>query len=884
MRTLYAKLKAGIAVLGWKTAIWVVLPVVCGALASMFIMAMVMKQDTRQFLGQLMAQEMVSLDRELAFLEAEMERLATNPVLINAMADIRLRQETLPELMAGFAYRLHVKSFVLTDPVGSAVFTHMNPMPDDQELPNLKEAVATGKVASYLNPSQGMYVVAAPIHYYKSLQGVIVAGFDLEAVVRRSLVAGGGVKLTVEKRAWSLGGDEGTGVWQSRQATNQTPLLYRLGVHFSAGLGEGGASRIKVLGFLLFAGLGSGLMVWFVSAWVVGGIRTSMANSFDWSQRVGRFRGMAVPQVATKNGASAEEDGPSEAEVKVRQVGMDDLVRCRTRDLEKVDEGWRTVIDALPVRLFWKDRGGMYRGCNAEFARDAGLASCKDVVDLRETDMPWQERVSQCQELEQTVWAEARPSLYRAESIRLASGENMNAIVSRLPLKDDQGEVTGMVGVYWEVFEKREERMVTEQPRRLAEMEKWLWRFSSVVNQGTPLVLIANVKGEVGYVSPSFCTALGINPEDILGKPHELMNIGLVGEAGKPWQGELEVARKDGWTLRVLTMVAPIPNKEGRIEDYFSLSQDISAFKEMERDLTESRERLLSVLRFAEEGVWEWDLVRDWMIFSPRWLLMFGIEGVDPDPGKGRENRHQRVHPDEREIVEGAIQVHLSGVREFYMSEHRMRHEDGHWMTVLERGRITRWDEQGTPLRMVCGVVDRSDRVGEPGREMPTAALAAQPEPAAIVATEVIPEESQALGGEVPPVSVFVRPWPQVHGLDIVAGLGRVAGDIQLYRHLLAGFHEKYFDLTKRLQEMMVKSRYDRINRELQGVREVLFELGAFGLHDQVGALEGVLQCSPRKKTVIIDQFIPFCRTFDVLMEELRRWKDQEADFEGRRS
>lgn len=38
------------------------------------------------------------------------------------------------------------------------------------------------------------------------------------------------------------------------------------------------------------------------------------------------------------------------------------------------------IINAIPVRVFWKDRDLVYLGCNTIFARDAGFTDPKDII------------------------------------------------------------------------------------------------------------------------------------------------------------------------------------------------------------------------------------------------------------------------------------------------------------------------------------------------------------------------------------------------------------------------------------------------------------------------------------------------------------------------
>ncbi|HYW83890.1 MAG TPA: hypothetical protein VFB30_11575, partial [Spirochaetia bacterium] len=56
------------------------------------------------------------------------------------------------------------------------------------------------------------------------------------------------------------------------------------------------------------------------------------------------------------------------------------------------DATLRSVIDALPLSIFWKDRDSRYLGCNEFFARVAELADSHAVAGLSDLDMPWAEK------------------------------------------------------------------------------------------------------------------------------------------------------------------------------------------------------------------------------------------------------------------------------------------------------------------------------------------------------------------------------------------------------------------------------------------------------------------------------------------------------------
>ena len=68
------------------------------------------------------------------------------------------------------------------------------------------------------------------------------------------------------------------------------------------------------------------------------------------------------------------------------------------------------------------------------------------------------------------------------------------------------------------------------------------------------------------------------------------------------------------------------------------------------------------------------------------------------------------THPDDLEKSERLLEKHFNGEIEYYECECRMRHKNGEWVWVLDRGMVVAWDEQGRPLRMAGTHTDISAR------------------------------------------------------------------------------------------------------------------------------------------------------------------------------
>ncbi len=52
-------------------------------------------------------------------------------------------------------------------------------------------------------------------------------------------------------------------------------------------------------------------------------------------------------------------------------------------------KGLLALLDALPIGIFWKDRDSCYLGCNAAFARDAGVADPAQIVGMFDRELAW---------------------------------------------------------------------------------------------------------------------------------------------------------------------------------------------------------------------------------------------------------------------------------------------------------------------------------------------------------------------------------------------------------------------------------------------------------------------------------------------------------------
>ena len=76
---------------------------------------------------------------------------------------------------------------------------------------------------------------------------------------------------------------------------------------------------------------------------------------------------------------------------------------------------------------------------------------------------------------------------------------------------------------------------------------------------------------------------------------------------------------------------------------------------------------------------------------------------VTPSRRSGRPSTEwsRRIHPDDHPRVMQAIADYRDGRIPVYETEHRLRHRDGHWVWILDRGKIVERRADGSPRRVV---------------------------------------------------------------------------------------------------------------------------------------------------------------------------------------
>lgn len=121
--------------------------------------------------------------------------------------------------------------------------------------------------------------------------------------------------------------------------------------------------------------------------------------------------------------------------------------------------------------------------------------------------------------------------------------------------------------------------------------------------------------------------------------------------------------------------------------------------RRMNEELVQERARLTATLDGTRVGTWEWNVQTGQTIFNQEWADMVGYTLEELQP-VSIQTWMRLSHPDDLGQSDKLLKQHFSGETAYYECEARMRHKDGHWVWVLDRGKLATRTADGAPLMM----------------------------------------------------------------------------------------------------------------------------------------------------------------------------------------
>lgn len=181
-------------------------------------------------------------------------------------------------------------------------------------------------------------------------------------------------------------------------------------------------------------------------------------------------------------------------------------------EMFRSNEMLRAILDSIPVRVYWKDLNLVYQGCNQSFAKDAGCKSPGEVAGMTDFDTPWKDRAELYRADDMAVIRTRAPKLNYEEFITGPAGDFVWLKVSKVPLFDADGQVSGVLGTYEDITERKQFDKLMQQQTRWSAFEAEVGLALSE-NLPLPVILQRSAEAVVRHLGAALTRIWLFDPE-----------------------------------------------------------------------------------------------------------------------------------------------------------------------------------------------------------------------------------------------------------------------------------------------------------------------------------------------------------------------------------
>ncbi|MFA5182559.1 MAG: PAS domain S-box protein [Syntrophales bacterium] len=251
----------------------------------------------------------------------------------------------------------------------------------------------------------------------------------------------------------------------------------------------------------------------------------------------------------------------------------------------------QNVLQTIPVRVFWKDRDSRYLGCNNLFAHDVGLKNPEDVVGKDDYDLGPCLPVECYRSDDKLVMDSGQARIGYEEHQVTPDGDLSVLRTSKVPLRNDTGEIIGILGTYEDITErKRTEEALKDSETMLRSVFKAVPIAVTVLSAARIIINVNDFTFEVfGYPRDEM---IGRNSRFLYFSDEEYKQAGAALYinmlATKASTIEVRMRRKDGAEIWVVLSASPL-QAEGVAAGAVVAAMDITARKALEGQLRQSQ-------------------------------------------------------------------------------------------------------------------------------------------------------------------------------------------------------------------------------------------------------------------------------------------------------
>jgi len=179
--------------------------------------------------------------------------------------------------------------------------------------------------------------------------------------------------------------------------------------------------------------------------------------------------------------------------------------------------------------------------------------------------------------------------------------------------------------------------------------------------------------------------------------PEEFASVKALKEKQPVRNVEMGIVKNENKVTWIIVNAAPINIAGyGVVITYF----DITNQREYQNQLDKERQRLAGIVEGTNVGTWEWNVQTGETVFNEKWAEMIGYT-LDEISPISIETWMKFAHPDDLKMSGEILHKNFNKELDYYEFESRIKHKNGQWIWVLDRGKVISWTTEGKPLMMM---------------------------------------------------------------------------------------------------------------------------------------------------------------------------------------
>ncbi len=270
-------------------------------------------------------------------------------------------------------------------------------------------------------------------------------------------------------------------------------------------------------------------------------------------------------------------------------------------DLKEREAMLDTILDTIPQSIYWKDKNGIYIGCNKSFARTIGVESPEFIINKSDFDIFPEEKAALLTAQEKIVVNSGVSLMHRAESKIGKDGKNQWNDVSKIPVVDSDGDVFALLGIIEDITERKKAEEALRYERAL---------LRTIIDNLPDAIYTKDINCNKTLANKADLRNMGVTTEaEVLGKndfdthPKELAE-GFYSDdqkvitTGQPVLNREEyVVNAQGGKNWLLTSKLPLRDESGEVIGLIGIGHDITERKKAEEALIFNQEHLEELVK-----------------------------------------------------------------------------------------------------------------------------------------------------------------------------------------------------------------------------------------------------------------------------------------------